>query len=196
MFLNEPNTAEAAAYLEKDRVSSGYIMNLERAWAWRPDVAEGFALLRKQLLEQSSLTQREIALLVCATARALGDSYCSLAWGTRLAGMRGAAAVAAILHGMEPETSTAREVALRRWAERVVDDPNGSSSAEVENLRAAGLSDREIFEATVHIAFRLAFSAINGVLGARPDHQLVEAAPALVRAAVTYGRQPCLDQAA
>jgi len=29
MFLNEPDTAEAAAYLEKDRADSGYVMNLE-----------------------------------------------------------------------------------------------------------------------------------------------------------------------
>ncbi len=33
MFLNEPSTAEAAEYLEKDRAASGYVMNLERAWA-------------------------------------------------------------------------------------------------------------------------------------------------------------------
>jgi len=33
MLLNEPRTAEAAAYLEKDRAGSGYVMNLERAWA-------------------------------------------------------------------------------------------------------------------------------------------------------------------
>ncbi len=102
MFLNEPSTAKAAAYLEKDRAESGYVMNLERAWAWRPDLAEGFALLRKQLIERTSLTPREIALLVCATARVFGDSYCSLAWGTKLAGMRGAAAVAEVLRGVDP----------------------------------------------------------------------------------------------
>lgn len=191
MFLNEPSTAEAAAYLEKDRAASGYVMNLERAWAWRPDVAEGFALLRKQLIERTSLTPREIALLACTAARVLGDSYCSLAWGTKLAGMRGAAAVAEVLRGVDPPESTAREVALRRWVEQIVRDPNGANATQVENLRTAGLSDREIFEATVHVAFRLAFSAVNDALGAQPDHQLVTAAPAAIRAAVTYGRSPC-----
>ena len=136
------------------------------------------------------MTPREIALLVCATARVLGDSYCSLAWGTKLAGMRGAAAVAEVLHGVDPPASTAREVALRQWAEQIVRDPNGASATQVEDLRTAGLSDREIFEATVHVAFRLAFSAVNDALGARPDHELVTAAPAEIRAAVTYGRPP------
>lgn len=188
MFLNEPRTAEAAAYLEKDRAASGYVMNLERAWAWRPDVAEGFGLVRRQLVERTTLTPGEIALLACTTARVLGDSYCSLAWGTKLAGMRGAAAVADVLQGIDPPASTDREILLRRWAEQVVRDPNGTSEAQVERLRAAGLSDREIFEATVHVAFRLAFSAVNDALGALPDRQLVIAAPEEIRAAVTYGR--------
>jgi uncharacterized peroxidase-related enzyme len=190
MFLNDASTEEAAAYLEKDGAESGYVMNLERAWAWRPDVAEAFALLRRQLVERASLMPSEIALLACATARVLGDSYCSLAWGTKLAGMRGAAVVADVLHGVDPPDSTAREIALRRWAEQIVRDPNGASATQVEMLRKAGLSDREIFEATVHVAFRLAFSSVNDALGARPDYQLVAAAPAEIRAAVTYGRPP------
>lgn len=193
MFLNEPSTAEAVAYLEKGCAGSGYVMNFERAWAWRPDLAEAFAVLRKQLIEPTSLTPREIALLVCTTARELGDSYCSLAWGTNLARMRGAAAVAEVLRGADAPASTAREVALRQWAEQIVRDPNGASATQVDNLRSAGLSDREIFEATVHVAFRLAFSAVNDALGARPDHQLVAAAPAEVVAAVTYGRPPAID---
>jgi alkylhydroperoxidase family enzyme len=193
MFLKEPTGADALAYLEKDRVQTGYVMNLERAWAWRPDVAEAFALLRRQLLAETSLTPREVALLVCATARALGDPYCSLAWGTRLAGLRGAAAVAEILRGMDPPASTAREVALRQWVGRIVSDPNSASAMDIQLMRIAGLSDREIFEATVHVAFRLAFSIVNGSLGAIPDHQLVAAAPPQVRAEITYGRPAAMQ---
>jgi uncharacterized peroxidase-related enzyme len=189
MFLDEPDTVDAAAYLENERDSTGYVMNLERAWAWRPDVAHAFGAVRRQLVDRSTLTRREVALLVCTTARVLGDSYCSLAWGTKLAGMRGAAAVAEVLQGMDPATSTAREIALRRWAEQVVRDPNGTRANQVEALRSAGLSDREIFEATVHVAFRLAFSAVNDALGALPDRELIAAAPSEVREAVTYGRQ-------
>jgi len=57
-------------------------------------------------------------------------------------------------------------------------------------LREVGLGDREIFEATSFIAFRLAFSTVNDALGAAPDKQLVDEAPELVRAAVSYGRPP------
>jgi alkylhydroperoxidase family enzyme len=191
MFLSEPGTTEAVEFFEKERASDGYLMNFARTWAWRPDVAESFALVRRGLIEQTSLTPREVALLTCTTARALGDAYCSLAWGTKLAGLRGAATAAEVLQGADPISSTPREMALRKWAEQVVRDPNGASAMQVEKMRAAGLSDREIFEATVHVAFRLAFSAVNDALGALPDRELVAAAPPEVRAAVTYGRLPC-----
>ncbi len=165
-------------------------MNLERAWAWRPDVAHAFMALRKRLIGGSALTPREIALLVCATARTLGDSYCSLAWGKRLADLAGPNLAAAALRGAEPADMTQREAALARWAGHVVRDPNGCRAEDVDELRAAGLSDKEILEATVHVALRLAFSTVNDALGARPDAELVAAAPADVAAAVTYGRPP------
>jgi uncharacterized peroxidase-related enzyme len=190
MFLSTPTSPEATAFLEKGRAESGFVMNLERAWAWRPDVAEAFGALRAHLMDGSGLTRRETALLVCATARARGDSYCALAWGARLAQQSDAPTAAAVLDGAEPPALTAREKALLRWAEQVVRDPNGARAEQVESLLAAGLSEREIFEATAFVALRLAFSTINDALGARPDAELVAAAPPEVRAAITYGRKP------
>ena len=188
MFLEEPGTPEAAAFLEKERAQSGYVMNLERGWAWRPDVAEGFAELRKQLIVNSTLSPREVALLVCASVSALGDSYCSLAWGAKLAKLADAPLAAKVLGNEDAAGLTAREAALRIWAGQVVADPNSTRAADVDALRVAGLSDKEIFEATAFIAFRVAFSTVNDALGALPDAQLAADAPPEVRSAVTYGR--------
>ncbi len=190
MFLSEPKTADAVAYLEQDKAAMGYVMNLERAWAWRPDIAQSFAALRKQLTGQSALTAREIALLVCSTARALGDSYCSLAWGTRLANLATPELAAAVLGNGDATGLSRREHALQAWAQQVVGNPNDTTQQKIDGLRAVGLSDREIFEATTFIALRLAFSTINDALGAEPDRELTGAAPPEVQAAVTYGRRP------
>jgi uncharacterized peroxidase-related enzyme len=190
MFLHDPTGAEASAFLEKERADNGYVMNLERAWAWRPDVAQAFVALRKQLTDASSLTRREIAVLVCASARARGDSYCALAWGSRLARLADSSLAADVLRGIDAAALTRREAALRRWAEHVVRDPNSTGAENVDALRAAGLDDREILEATVFVALRLAFSTVNDALGAPPDAELVAAAPPDVRAAITYGRIP------
>lgn len=56
--------------------------------------------------------------------------------------------------------------------------------------REFGLGDREIFEATVFVALRLAFSTVNDALGAAPDKQVADEALAPVRAAVAWGRAP------
>ena len=191
MFIDTPAaTAATSALYEGNAKSQGFVMNLTRAWAWRPDVYEGFTALRNQLTSQSTLSKREQAVIVCATAAELGDSYCSLAWGKTLAQEAGADAATAVIGGKENETLAVRDRALARWARQVVADPNATGQADVDLLREAGFSDREIFEATVFIAFRLAFSTVNDALGIAPDWQVAAAVPAQVRESVNFGRSP------
>ena len=189
MFLKTPpeDSATAALYKE-DLDGDGYVMNLTRLWAWRPDVARAFVDLRKVLMGSSSLSARERAVIVCGAVSTLGDSYCALAWGKRLADAGSAAMAASVLRSGDPPELSARESALLAWSRAVVRSPNATKATDVERLLSAGLSEREIFEATALIAFRVAFSTVNDALGARPDQPLAAAAPAMVREAVTYGR--------
>jgi uncharacterized peroxidase-related enzyme len=191
MFLPPPESTEAVERVYKSSADAqGFVMNLVTAWAWRPDVFESFAALRGQLTSASSLTKRDQAILVCATASQLKDSYCSLAWGKTLAGQASAAAAAAVLAGADDAGLTARDRTLAAWARKVAAAPNTTTPSDVAALRDIGLDERAIFEATAFVAFRLAFSTINDALGAAPDWQLVSAAPPEVSAAVTYGRTP------
>jgi uncharacterized peroxidase-related enzyme len=191
MFLLAPESSEAVERFYKSSADAqGFLMNLMAAWAWRPDVFESFAALRDQLTSNSTLSKRDQAVLVCATASQLQDSYCSLAWGKKLSAKAGAASAAAVLAGSEGAGLTARDRALADWARKVVANPNSTTRDDVQALGAAGLDDRAIFEATAFIAFRLAFSTVNDALGAAPDWQFVRAAPQEINAAVTYGRAP------
>jgi uncharacterized peroxidase-related enzyme len=191
MFLGEPPETDASRRLyDEDVASDGYVGNLTRLWCWRPEILEGFVALRAQLTNDSQLTKREIAVLVAATAAARNDAYCALAWGSRLAGLTDDETAAHVLQGETPDTLDARERALADWARAVVRDPNGTTAADTERLRAAGLDDRAIFEATAYVALRLAFSTINDALGAPPDVQLADEAPPAVRDAVGFGRAP------
>jgi uncharacterized peroxidase-related enzyme len=188
-FLAEPPASEATeAVYAADRESDGYVWNVTRLWGWRPDLYESFAALRTGLMESSALTPRDFAVLVAATAAERADSYCSFAWGQKLATLTDDETAAQVLTGAQARGLTEREAALADWARRVVDDPNETSEREIERLRDVGLSDREIFEATAFVGFRLAFSTVNDALGAAPDKQLADAAPERVRSAVTYGR--------
>ena len=170
--------------------SQGFLMTLTHVWAWRPDVYEGFAQLRNQLTSNSTLSKRELAVIVSATASAQGDSYCALAWGTTLAKQSQPELAAAVIRNTEDEAMTTRDRALAAWARKVAKNPVGAQAADVQALRDAGFSEREIVEATMFVAFRVAFSTVNNALGAHPDPELVSNAPAEVADAVTFGRTP------
>lgn len=189
-FIAEgPPSRDAEQIFEEYAASDGYVANYARVWCRRPEILTAFAELRAKLTGESSLTQREIAVLTVGTAAALGDSYCSLAWGGTLATLTDEGTAAAVVRGDDVEL-TQREQALLAWTRAVVADPNATRESDVDLLRSAGLDDREIFEATVWIGFRLAFSTINDALGVHPDRELAESVPAAVREAVAFGRPP------
>ena len=191
MFLHDaPESEDVRAAHQAERASEGYVSNHTRLWSWRIDLDQEFRRLRNGLMSSSALTERDFAILVTSTAAQLGDSYCSLAWGPRLALLSDAETAARVLSGSASEGLSERESALADWARRIVRDPNATTERDVQRLREAGLGEREIFEATAFVALRLAFSTVNDALGAVPDEELTEAAPEAVRAAVTFGRQP------
>ena len=189
MFLSSPPEDDAVRTLFADVESEeGYVMNFVRLWAWRPDIHDAFSSARSLLASTTRLKARDIAILNSTTASTVGDAYCSIAWGTKLASLSDAATAAALLQGNEAPALTERERALQAWATAVVSDPNSTSREDVDAMLAAGLTEAEIFEATLFVAFRLAFSTVNDALGARPDRRLAQEAPAPVLASVTFGR--------
>jgi uncharacterized peroxidase-related enzyme len=189
MFLTDPpQSPEADAFYDANRESDGYVGNFTRLWCWRPDLFKSFVDLRLALMDSTSLSDREQAIVVAATVSAFGDSYCSLAWGSKLAKLAGDETAGGVIAGEAPDELSQREAALCAWCRAVVRDPMATTPAQVDALRAAGFDDREIFEATLFLSLRLAFSTVNDALGALPDRQLADAVPTPVRDAVTFGR--------
>ena len=189
-FLEPPAPSpEVQRIYDRDVDGYGYVMNLSQVWAHLPGSQDGLADLLERAAEAASLSFRQKAILVTAGASALGDSYCSLAWGKRLADDAGAGAdvAAGVLRGDDGGLDPA-EAALARWARQVARDPNATTAGDVQALREAGFDDARIFAITTFVALRIAFSTVNDALGARPDHELGEAAPAAVVDAVTFGR--------
>ncbi len=187
-FLIAPEADAAAQRLFDDDIAElGYVMNVSKLWAYQPaTIAQLFELMGKTHANET-LTIRERGILVTACASTLGDAYCSLAWGSKLAAKSDAETAAGVLRGDDARLSPA-EGAMARWARKVANDPNATTAADVQELRDAGLSDARIFAITAYVALRLAFSTVNDALGARPDAALRSSAPEAVRDAVTYGR--------
>ena len=103
MFLDDPPpSAQADAVYDANRESDGYVANFTRLWCWRPDLFTSFVDLRLRLMGSTTLTDREQAIVVAATVSEFGDSYCSLAWGSKLAKLAGDETAGGVIAGTVP----------------------------------------------------------------------------------------------
>jgi SAM-dependent methyltransferase/alkylhydroperoxidase family enzyme len=183
-FLSDaPPGPEAQALFDEDVIERGYVMNATRLWARDPQAHSRLFDLLGHIASRGHLSLRDRGVLVTATASTLGDPYCSLAWGQRLAEVTGAEIASDVLTGAK-DLANPRDQALATWARTITRDPNSSTPTQVNALRAAGLSEDDIFAATVYVGLRIAFSTINDALGATPDDQLRASTPDAVRNAV------------
>jgi len=187
-FLEEPPVSpEAQELFDEDLADDGFVWNVSRLWAHQPDTLKQLFELMSSAFRASGLTFRPRGILVTAAASTLGDSYCSLAWGGKLAKATDAGLAAGVLSGGDAGL-TDQEKAIAEWARKVARDPNATTQADIQALRACGLDDGQVFAITAFVALRLAFSTINDSLGAQPDAELARSLPREVREAVTYGR--------
>jgi alkylhydroperoxidase family enzyme len=184
-----PTTSEAQALFDEDIAEDGYVMNVTKLWSHNAPLVTGLFDLMGQALADQDLSFRQRGILVAACASTLGDSYCSLAWGAKLAGASDPEMAAAVIRGSD-EGLTDGERELASWARQVASDPNRVTAQDVERLRAAGFNDSQVFAMTAFVALRLAFSTVNDALGVGPDFALQAAAPRAVVEAIGFGRSP------
>jgi alkylhydroperoxidase family enzyme len=182
-----PESAAARKLCDADVDEVGYVMNNSRLWAHAPALHDRLFDQLVAIAEEYGLGVRERGILVAATAATIGDSYCSLAWGRKLAEEAGESLAAAVLRGTD-EGLTEAERAMAAWARAVARDANATAPADVQALRDAGLPAEKILAVTTFVALRIAYATVNDALGALPDAQLRSTAPPAVLAAVTYGR--------
>ena len=101
-FLREPPVSpQVRALYDDDLKDDGYVANVTRLWAHQPDTVNGLFGLMSQAFKPSGLSFRQRGILVAAAASALGDSYCSLAWGGKLGKVSDAATAAGVLDGSD-----------------------------------------------------------------------------------------------
>ena len=124
-FLAAPPDTPEARRLEDNLEDVGYVMNVSRLWARLPSALQALSDLMGETTRAAALTFRQRAVLVTSAAAALGDSYCSLAWGKKLAEATSPELAAAVIGG-EAEAANGLEEdekAFADWARRIARDP-------------------------------------------------------------------------
>lgn len=111
-FLQEPAmTPTLRALYDEDMADDGFVWNVSRLWAHQPKTMGHLFELMSEAFKPSGLSFRQRGILVAVTASTLGDSYCSLAWGGKLADVTDAGLAAAVLNGGD-EGLTEQEAAM------------------------------------------------------------------------------------
>jgi uncharacterized peroxidase-related enzyme len=180
----ESDPAVARLYAE-DRERLGYVANYTEALAHRPAALRAWQGLNLSIKSTMDLRRYELATL--AAARRLGSDYCTLAHAKVLRDKFYDAAQLRHIVENRHEALPAADAAVMDFAERVADNPNGVTAADVEALRGHGLSDPEILDVALAAAARCFFSTVIAAVGAEPDAVYAAEFDAPTRAALAPG---------
>jgi alkylhydroperoxidase family enzyme len=155
-------------------VPDGDAPNMQRAFTARPEVLQAWQQLNGAIKEAADLRRYELATL--AAARRLRSSYCCLAHGKVLAEQ---------FYDYEtvpklPDGLDDADRAIMAFAEQVVVDATAITQADVDELRAHGLTDEEIFDVVLAATARCFFSKTLDALGVQPDASYAELPPSFV----------------
>jgi len=179
-------TGATAELYESDREAFGYLPNFSRGFSLRPSVYGAWRQLNGAIKQEMDLRRYELATV--AAARRLRSSYCVLAHGSVLADkFLGPDAVRTLVADHRAAELTDAEVAVMDLADKVAGDATTVEQADIDRLRAAGLSDGEIVDVVLAAAARCFFSKTLDALGIAPDAKFAALDPAF-RDALTVGR--------
>jgi len=160
--------------------------NYRRAFARHPRVYAAWDALLAAVKEGVDLRRYELATL--AAARRLRSSYCCLAHGKVLAEQHlDPAKVRAIAIDHHEAGLDEVDVAVMDFAAKVAGDATAVTQADVDRLRALGLSDKDVFDVVLWVAARAFLTKTVDAIGVLPDASFRAMAGEL-RDALTVGR--------
>ncbi|MFG2044879.1 carboxymuconolactone decarboxylase family protein [Dactylosporangium sp. NPDC048998] len=196
-YLDTPADAQArddvARMYDEDRAKVGYVQNLTRLFALRPDVLDAWVGLSKTIRRGMDLRRYELVTL--AAAKQLRSSYCSLAHGEVLRDrFYDAKAVQKIATDHHHADLDPVDVAVMDFAGKTARDAASITADDVDTLRQHGLSDDEIFQVILAAAARCFFSTVIDAAGAEPDFQYRASIEPELLQVLTVGR-PVSDEA-
>src|SRR5436190_20081436 len=179
-------SGDVAALYEADLGAVGFVRNLTKAFSLAPEVCAIWVQLNTAIKARMDLRRYELATI--AAARRIRSSYCMLAHGSvlldRYLEPDSLRAIVADHRGgaLEPV-----DVAVMDLADKVADDATCVTEADIDGLRAFGLSDSEILDVVLAAAARCFFSKTLDGLGVEADARYRELEPELL-SALTVGR--------
>jgi uncharacterized peroxidase-related enzyme len=164
-YLRTP--AESPVF-DKLAESLGYVPNYAGPFALAPDALTAWQGLTAAV--KAGMDERRYELVTVAAARRLRSRYCAVVHAAILRDKfydeETLRTIVADPHsaGLDPG-----DLAAVQFADKIAADPTVTTEADVQALRDAGLSERDIFQVVLAVTIRRFFAGVVDAVGVSPD---------------------------
>ncbi|MFN4276652.1 MAG: hypothetical protein ACK4FJ_10165 [Ferrovibrio sp.] len=187
----EADATGALADIYKDqKARMGFVMATAFSMSPRPDLLPLYTDFMAKVRAGFSLGQREWRLITLVAAKQVPSTYCSYVYGQQLiADLGSKQAVIALQRDFRKAGLSEQDVAMLAYAEQIARDASKIGPADIEPLRRAGFSDRQICDIALRASLRCFISRFYDAVGAGPDAAYIDE-DLEFRAALTVGKKP------
>ncbi len=177
----------SAAYYAAQRESWGFLPDYAYAFGSRPDVAAAWGALSAAI--RSGMDRRRFELATIAAARAMRSTACTVAHSMFLRDECADEATVRLI-AESPDGSSLEPVdrVIYQFATKVAEDAASIEQADVDTVRAVGLTDSEITSVVYAVAARCFFTRVLDGLGVQLDPQNAHAFSPDLLASMVVGR--------
>jgi uncharacterized peroxidase-related enzyme len=175
-----------AAMYARQQASWGFVPNYAKVFSHRPEVLARWGRLLAEI--RRPMDNRRFELVTFVASLELRNSACSLAHGRKLREFFSDQEILALAdeHPSDGALSKADQ-AMLRFTRQIVRDASQVTSAQVDELKAHGFSDAEVFDIAATAAGRAFFTKLLDALGVAPDSPFL-ALESTLREPLTVGR--------
>lgn len=178
MFVRtiEPVEAEGevASIYENEMASMGRVMEATRCWTARADILAPVEHLLHQIRDGFSLGLVNFRLITLVAAKHVPSSYCSHVYFKALSTMIGREQALAVHRDYRNAGLTEQQVAMLGYAEQITVDASQIDQDDIDLLRTAGLTDRNIADIALAASFRNFLSRYFDAVGAVAETEFMD----------------------
>ena len=178
MFVRtvEPAKAEGeiALIYANEVASMGWVMQATQCWSARPDILSPVENLLHRIRDEFSLGLVNFRLITLIVAKHVPSSYCSHVYFKALSGMIGREQTLAVHRNYRNAGLTNQQVAMLAYAEQITVDASRITQADIDALRAVGLTDLNIADIALASSFRNFLSRYFDAVGAVAEPEFLD----------------------
>jgi len=164
-------TSELQAYFDKCQEKLGFVPNVLRAYAFDNAKLGAFiAMVDDLMLGESGLTKLEREMIAVAVSALNHCHYCLTAHGAAVRQRAKDPVMGELIaQNWRAAELPARQVAMLEFAEKLTEAPAKIVEADRSGLRAAGFSDRDIWDIAATAAFYNMSNRLAAAADMRPN---------------------------